>query len=125
MYPRTLFLERPFYLLRDQLNSPCIEIVSPVQEGKLKLKIVNRQNLSLQEYFNKRKFKCIYDKLEGIKTNCRTFIGRTKPIDFLIDYNWKDFKSLELEIGLLEKEDYDAFDSDFESGNICKVFAST
>lgn len=61
--PRTFFLERSFYQLKAPLNSPCQELPSLVETGKLKLKIANNQNLSLEEYFGKKKFKCVYNRL--------------------------------------------------------------
>ena len=56
------------------------------------LKIVNCKNLTLEQYFNKPKFKCIYNKLENYRYDSNSFIGRLKGIDSLIDYNWKNFK---------------------------------
>lgn len=94
MAPRTFFLERPFYTLATAVNSPCLEWVSEVQPGRLKLKIANNQNLSLEEYFGKKKFKCVYNRLESYGRDSRTFQGRLKTVDSLVDYNWKAFKEL-------------------------------
>lgn len=63
MAPRTFFLDTQYQLLSDALNLSCIEPITPTDPGKLKLKIVNSKNLTLEQYFNKPKFKCIYNKL--------------------------------------------------------------
>jgi hypothetical protein len=94
MAPRTFFLDTQRYLLRDMLNQSCIENTTQTEQGKLKLKIVNSKNLTLEQYFNKPKFKCIYNKLESYRGDNKTFLGRLKGIDSLIDYNWKNFKEL-------------------------------
>ena len=49
-------------------------------------------NLSLEQYFSKKKFKCMYNKLEHYHKDSKSFQGRLKGIDILIDYNWKSFK---------------------------------
>ena len=79
--------------------------------------------MSLEQYFKKTKFKCIYNRLENIKADSKSFQGRVKPIDTLIDYNWKSFKELEEEKHRFKKWD-DVIDSDFESGNICRAYVN-
>ena len=63
MAPRTFFLERPFQKLINPMQEPCTEQVTEVDGGKLKLKVVNKNNLTLEEYFKKKKFKCVYNRL--------------------------------------------------------------
>ena len=92
MAPRTFHLERPFYLLSKAINESCTELTSEVDNSKLKLKIVNKGNLTLEQYFMKKKFKCIYNRLENYKADSKSFQGRVKSIDALADYNWKSFK---------------------------------
>lgn len=92
MAPRTFFLDTQYQLLSEGLNQPCLEQITPTDPGKLKLKIVNSKNLTLEQYFNKSKFKCVYNKLESYRSDNKTFLGRLKGIDSLIDYNWKNFK---------------------------------
>jgi len=57
--------------------------------------VVNKGNLSLEQYFSKKKFRCVYNRLEACRGDSRSFQGRVKPIDALVDYNWKSFKELE------------------------------
>lgn len=92
MIPRTFFLDTHYSLLPESINQNCIENVTQTEPGKLKLKIVNSKNLTLEQYFNKSKFKCVYNKLETYRNDNKTFLGRLKGIDSLIDYNWKNFK---------------------------------
>ena len=63
MAPRTFFLDTQYQLLSDALNQPWVEQITPTDPGKLKLKIVNSKNLTLEQYFSKPKFKCVYNKL--------------------------------------------------------------
>ena len=51
----------------------------------------------------------------------KSFQGRLKGIDHLIDYNWKSFKELEEE-GKRSIGGSEGIDSDFESGNVCRAF---
>lgn len=94
MAPRTFFLDNVCSVLREEMNRPCREEVRESEGGKLKLKIVNSKNLSLEQYFGKPKFKCVYNKLEGYRSENKTFLGRLKGIDSLVDYNWKNFREL-------------------------------
>jgi hypothetical protein len=85
--------------------------------------MANRQNLPIEQYFLKPKFSCVYNKLETYRQDCQSFQGRLKGVDSLIDYNWKCFKELEEERG--DGEGGDRVDSDFESGNLCRAYASS
>jgi len=94
MAPRTFFLDTHYHLPPDAVNLPCLESCPspPAEPGKLKLKIVNSKNLTMEQYFNKPRFKSLYNKLESYRSDNKTFLGRLKGIDSLIDYNWKNFK---------------------------------
>jgi hypothetical protein len=94
MAPRTFYLDRPLYLLRDALNQPQLESVTPVTAVKQKLRICNTQNLSIEDYFTRKKFQCVYNKLATFRSDCKSFLGKLKGVDMLIDYNWKSFKEL-------------------------------
>lgn len=63
MAPRTFYLDRPFHLLPDILNHPSEETLTEVQTNKIKDKIQNTKNLSLEQYFNQKNFRLIYNKL--------------------------------------------------------------
>ena len=41
----------------------------------------------MQEYFNKKRFKCLYNKLESYQSDKKSYIGKLRGIDELIDYN--------------------------------------
>lgn len=88
------------------------------------MRISNSQNLSLEQYFSRKKYKCVYNKLATYRNDSKSFLGKLKGIDLLIDYNWKSFKELEMEVDLLN-EGEERIDSDFESGNICRAYVNT
>lgn len=113
--PRTFYLDRPLYLLKEALNHPQQELVTQVQTEKQKLPICNSQNLSIEEYFSRKKFQCVYNKLATFRSDCKSFLGKLKGVDLLIDYNWKSFKELELEVNLLgdNQSENEIIDSDF------------
>ena len=96
-----------------------------MDQTKLKLKIANSHNLPLQLYFQKNKFKCAYNKLETYRNDCKSFQGRLKGVDSLIDYNWKCFKELEDEEKTVKTLSSDKIYSDFESGNMCRAYTTT
>jgi hypothetical protein len=95
MAPRTFFLDYTRTLLPQILNTPCLELPPlPTEPARLKLRIVNSKNLPLEEYFKREKFRCLYNRLEGAREEGKTFLGRLKGIDSLVDYNWKNFREL-------------------------------
>jgi hypothetical protein len=124
MAPRTFYLDRPLYLLKDALNQPQRESVSTVTAVRQKIGICNSQNLSIEEYFSRKKFQCVYNKLATFRNDSKSFLGKLKGVDLLIDYNWKSFKELEVEVDLLgdSHEASERIDSDFEGGNICRAY---
>jgi len=61
--PRTFYLDRPFFLLRDELNAQCNEEVRDTKNNRQKQPICNSSNLSIEEYFSRKKFECIFNKL--------------------------------------------------------------
>ena len=63
MASRTFFLERKFEKLTKEMDEPCVETIEETDGNKLKLKVVNKNNLSLEDYFSKKKFKCVYNRL--------------------------------------------------------------
>jgi hypothetical protein len=66
MAPRTFFLDYTRTLLPEALNKPCFELPPPPpppDPARLKLRIVNSKNLSLEEYFKREKFRCLYNRL--------------------------------------------------------------
>lgn len=96
MAPRTFFLDSPRTLLLEALDRPCLELPPPpADSSRLKLRIVNSKNLSLEEYFGRERFRCLYNKLEAARGDNKTFLGRLKGIDSLVDYNWKNFRELQ------------------------------
>lgn len=122
MAPRTFFLDSPRTLLLDAINLPCQEVAEGGSEqGRLKLRILNSKNLSIEEYFSRERFRCLYNKLEGAKTDNCTFLGRLKGIDSLVDYNWKNFRELPPP-QTPQPPPTDKIDADFESGNVCRAY---
>jgi hypothetical protein len=122
MAPRTFFLDCPRALLPDALNRPCLELPpTPAEPVRLKLRIANSKNLSLEEYFGREKFRCLYNRLAGAREEGRTFLGRLKGIDSLVDYNWKNFRELPA-VHTAPAPPADRIDADFESGNLCRAY---
>lgn len=122
--PRTFYLDRPLYLLRDCVNGPCEEEARDPQNNRQKQVICNSSNLSIEEYFSRKKFECIFNKLETYRGDHRVFTGKMKGVDQLIDYNERSFKELDTEVDLLGEQSEERIDSDFESGNLCRAYST-
>jgi hypothetical protein len=123
MAPRTFFLDSPRALLPPALNLPVQELPppAPLELPRLKLRILNAKNLSLQDYFQRERFRCLYSKLEAARAEGRTFLGRLKGIDSLVDYNWKNFRELP-PTSRTPPLTADRIDADFENGNLCRAY---
>ena len=93
---------------------------------KVKQRIQNVKNLTLEEYFKQSKFICIYNKLASYPQDHQSFVGRLKGVDYLIDYNWKCFQELPEPTACLPLSPSlsrpPVLDSDFEGGNLCRVY---
>lgn len=93
------------------------------EPSRLKLRILNSKNLQIEEYFQRERFRCLYNKLEGSRPEGRTFLGRLKGIDSLVDYNWKNFRELPPPTPLAKTvQGNDRIDADFENGNLCRAY---
>ena len=82
------------------MNQPSQEVFTTVETGKVRQRVQNAKNLPIEEYFSQRKFECVYDRLEGTREDLRSFTGRLKGVDYLMDYNWRSYKELEPEIAI-------------------------